>query len=253
MNILYLDCLSGISGNMFLGALVDMGLDMDIIQKNLDKLNLEGYRIEIIPTVKRGISCTYLDVEIDWDYFSPEKRKEYTYPEEIYKKIRESTLSDFVKENSLETFQRIIKAKSKIFKAPEKEIHSNSIEMIDSYVDIIGAAVAIEYLNPDKIHASAVHDGTGHFKSRHGIKIIPDPVVLEIFSQSKVPIHSTEIRGQLVTITGAAILSQFVEEFTGMNFSIEKIGYGCGRSDFEIPNVLRVIEGREVKRRSKFF
>lgn len=252
MDILYLDLLSGISGNMFLGALVDLGFDINIVKKEIEKLPLEGYKIELSSAIKKGISCTYLDVNIDWPSFSSEKKKEQSFPKDIYKTLEESNLSPYVKKNALEAFQRNISSKAKIFDVPEDEIHFNTIELIDTYIDIVGAAAAIESLAPKKIIASTVHVGTGHFKSRHGTRIIPDPIVMEIFRSRNIPIHSTEIRGQLVTITGACILAQFASEFSPMNFSVKNIGYGCGSSYFEIPNVLRVIEGVERKTKNKF-
>ena len=248
MDILYLDPISGISGNMFLGALVDLGFDINIIKKELQKLPLEGYTIDIAPAVKRGISCTYLDVSIDWDYFTKEKRMEKTFPKDIFKTLEESSLSPFVKQNAIEAFEKNISTKAQIYNAKKEDIHFNSIELIDTYIDIIGASVAVENISPKKIQSSSVHVGTGHFKSRHGIRVIPDPIVLEIFKSRNIPIYSTDIRGQLVTITGACILAQFVDEFCPMNFSVKNIGYGCGSSDFEIPNVLRIIEGETISK-----
>lgn len=252
MDILYLDCVSGISGNMFLGALVDIGLDIELIKKELRKLPLEGYEIKISKTEKKGIACTYLDVDIDWNYFSEEKRKEQSFPKDIYRTLEESGLSPYVKKNAIEAFEKNILTKSKIFNVPENEIHFNSIELMDTYIDITGAAIAIEQLHPKKIQASTVHVGSGHFNSRHGTRIITDPIVLDLFQSRNIPIISTDIRGQLVTITGACILTQFVDEFCPMNFSVKNIGYGCGSSDFKIPNVLRIIEGEENLFKGKF-
>lgn len=252
MDILYLDTLSGISGNMFLGALIDLGFDINILKKELAKLPLEGYTIEIAPAVKKGISCTFLDVNIDWEYFSVKKRTEQTFAEDIFNTLNKSDLSHFVKQNAIEAFEKNITAKAKIFGTSKDKIHFNSVELIDTYIDIVGACTAVESLSPKKIQASAVHVGTGHFKSRHGTRIIPDPVVLEIFKIRNIPIHSTDIRGQLVTITGACILAQLVDEFCPMNFEVKNIGYGCGSSDFAIPNVLRVIEGTQLQSKNKF-
>jgi uncharacterized protein (TIGR00299 family) protein len=243
MTVLYYDCFSGISGDMNLGALVDLGVDPEYLKSELKKLKLENFKVEFNTDQRKGITGTKAHVLI-----MEKKGKSKTDHDQhhnsrnlndIKKIINQSSLNDFVKAKSLDIFQRVAEAEAKIHDKSIDEIHFHEVGAIDSIVDIVGAAICIDYLKPDEIISSSVEVGGGFVKCEHGIFPVPAPATAEILKN--IPIKSGAVQSETTTPTGAAILATMVNEFTDkIQFTIHKTGYGIGSKEFDIPNVLRV-------------
>lgn len=250
MKVLYYDCFCGISGDMNLAALIDLGVPKEYLIEELLKINLDSeYEIKIEKSVKRGITGTRVDVELTENNHSHEEhihghQHHHRKLKDIEEIINSSYLSDKVKKNSLEMFMKIAEAEGKVHGKDLYEVHFHEVGAVDSIVDLVGAAICIDYLKVDKIIASPVQVGGGFVKCSHGIIPVPAPATMEILKN--IPINTGIVQFETTTPTGAAILVSNVEEFTEkINFLIEKVGYGIGHRDLEIPNVLRVYLGEQ--------
>jgi len=245
MKILYYDCFCGISGDMNLGALIDLGVDKEYLIQELSKLNLDSeYELKISKELKKGISGTKVDVILTIQHHSDDGHPRHRNLADIENIINTSSLSDRVKKVSLDMFIRIAKAEAKVHGKSLHEVHFHEVGATDSIVDLVGAALCLDYLKVDKIMASSVQVGGGFAKCAHGLIPIPAPATIEILQG--IPMKSGIVPCETTTPTGAAILAGNVDVFTDkMNFSVSKIGYGIGYRDLEIPNVLRVYLGEE--------
>lgn len=273
LKTLYFDCSSGISGNMTLGSLLEIIGDENYLLEELKKLNIDGYKIQISKKVKNGITGTYVDVILenehcyekehlhqDEHYYENEikhlQKDDNNYKHEhihhhehrnlydINKIIEESSIDEKSKELAKKIFMRVAKAESKVHNKPLEEVHFHEVGAIDSIIDIIGTAILINKINPDKIISSVVNDGYGFIECTHGMMSVPVPATSEIFSNSNVNFRQIDVDTELVTPTGAAIIAELVEEFTSLPvMKIEKIGWGAGYKDLKIPNVLKVYYG----------
>ncbi|MDD5167410.1 MAG: nickel pincer cofactor biosynthesis protein LarC [Syntrophales bacterium] len=242
MKILYYDCFAGISGDMNLGAMIDLGVDRDVLLTELSKLHVGPYEIRICEDKRKGITGTRVEVAVNHASSHHGSHHEARTFRDIVAMIRESDLSDNVKNMSLDIFTRIAEAEGKIHGHPASDVHFHEVGAIDSIVDIVGAAICLEYLKADRIIASPVQVGGGFVKCAHGILPVPAPATVEILRG--IPIKSGLIPFETTTPTGAAILAATVQSFTEtVNFTPERIGYGIGHRDTEIPNVLRVFLG----------
>ncbi|HBC97609.1 MAG TPA: nickel pincer cofactor biosynthesis protein LarC [Clostridium sp.] len=240
MKILYYDCFSGISGDMNLGALIDLGVDKEYLKSELSKLDVGGYEIHAVKDVKSGISGTKVDVIL-------KKSREYNSHHnrnlnDIENIVDSSSLSSNVKNMSLEIFKKVAEAEAKVHNKPMDEIHFHEVGAVDSIVDIVGAAICIDYLKIDRVEASKVEVGSGFVKCAHGVFPVPAPATAEILRN--IPIKS-EVPFEATTPTGAAILTYLSSKYTeNKSFKINKIGYGIGHENNErIPDVLRVFLG----------
>jgi uncharacterized protein (TIGR00299 family) protein len=250
MKLLYLDCFAGISGDMFLGALLDLGVSEDALRTELEKLHLRDYRISSQRVTKQNISATKFDVTVfvDAAVHSPSpllhaavhEHRGYT---EIAAMIEKSGLSPRVKDRALRVFRRIGEAEAKIHGIPLEKIHFHEIGAVDSIVDIVGACIAVELLHVDEIHASPPRLGSGFVETAHGRLPVPAPATLELLKG--IPVQPSNEPFELVTPTGAALLAEFCTKFGPLPaLNIEKIGYGAGTRDLEkTPNVLRAVLG----------
>lgn len=237
MKTLYFDCSSGISGNMTLGALLELTGNSEYLLNELKKLKLEGYDIKISKTQKNGITATYVDVVLEHSH-------EHRNLNDVNSIIEKSELSEKVKDIAKRIFLRVAKAESKVHGKPIEEVHFHEVGAIDSIIDICGTAILIDKINPDKIISSTVNDGYGFINCAHGKMAVPVPATSEIFATSNVKFKQIDIEGELVTPTGAAIIAELSEEFNTLpEMNIEKIGWGAGSKDLEIPNVLKVYYG----------
>lgn len=252
--ILYFECLSGISGDMTIGALLDLGADVDVFKAELDKLNLDGYRIEINKKSKNGIFGTKFDVVLESEHSHDKDHihghghpaKEHAHGHEhqrnyggIKELIEASRLNRKIKKMSIEIFDEVAKAEAKIHNVSINEVHFHEVGAVDSIVDIVGTAILIDMLDVEEIYASPVHVGTGFVKCAHGKIPVPAPATLEILKN--IPIYSKGIRSELVTPTGAAIIKVLAKEFVDRpEMVVETIGYGIATKDLEIANLLRV-------------
>ena len=254
MKILYFDCSSGISGNMTIGALLEIVDDENYLLNELKKLNIDGYEIKIFKKVKNGITGTYVDVLLEHEHHHKHKEhnheNEHTHHHEhrnlsdVNKIIDNSTLNEEVKKLAKKIFLRVAKAESKVHNKPLEEVHFHEVGAIDSIIDIVGTAILINKINPDKIVSSTVNDGYGFIECAHGKMAVPVPATSEIFSNSNVKFRQIEIDTELVTPTGAAIIAELATDFMPLpEMQVEKIGWGSGSKDLQIPNVLKVYYG----------
>ena len=243
MKTLYFDCSSGISGNMTLGALIEIVGDENYLINELKKLNVDGYHIEISKKVKNGITGTYVDVILEHEH-----HHEHRNLDDVNKIIDNSSLDEKVKELAKKIFIRVANAESKVHNKPLEEVHFHEVGAIDSIIDIVGTAILINKINPEKVISSVVNDGHGFIECAHGMMSVPVPATSEIFAASNVKFKQIDIDTELVTPTGAAIIAELAEEFTALpEMTVEKIGWGTGSKELKIPNVLKVYCG-EVER-----
>jgi len=245
MKIVYFDCFSGISGDMTLGALVDLGLDPDLLKGELSKLKLEGYQLSFSKTDKHSIAGTKAHVELTHNHNHDHNHDHHhgRHLSEIRQLIEDSDLSDDVKVKAISIFVRLGEAEAKVHDTTIEEVHFHEVGAVDSIVDIVGAAIGISAMGIEKIYSSPLSLGTGLTKSSHGIIPIPVPATMELLKG--VPVRQTEIKGELVTPTGAAIITTLSKGFGPMpEMVVDKIGYGAGTKDLaEQPNLLRVSLG----------
>ncbi len=275
MKILYLDCFAGISGDMTLGAFLDLGVKEETLLEGLKKLKVDGYKIEVNIKGKNGIMGTDVDVILeehthehhdhkedhnhkhDHDHHHQHKDEEshghvHSHDRNLHdieQLIDNSDLDDKVKQLSKDIFMKVAQAESKIHGRPIDEVHFHEVGAIDSIVDIVGAAICVNALEVDKIISSPLHTGTGFVHCQHGMIPVPAPATLEILREAKVPYYSTGIPKELVTPTGAAIIATIVDEFGPMpEGEAIAIGYGTGKRDMEIANLLRMVIAETKKK-----
>jgi pyridinium-3,5-bisthiocarboxylic acid mononucleotide nickel chelatase len=239
MKLLYLDCFAGISGDMLLGALIDLGVSDDVLSDELGKLKLPGYTASTRRVVKQNIEATKFDC-IEATSIRPQQHRGYT---EIAGMITVSGLSENVKRRALRVFKRIGEAEAKIHGVPLEKIHFHEVGAVDSIVDIVGVCIALEMLGADEVQALPPRLGSGFVETAHGKFPVPAPATLELLKGVSVQPSSEPV--ELVTPTGAALLAEFCTRYGTMPaMSIEKIGYGAGTRDLEkTPNVLRAVFG----------
>jgi uncharacterized protein (TIGR00299 family) protein len=245
MSILYYDCFAGISGDMNLGALIDLGVDAGYLKTEMEKLHIAGFHLEIRKELRRGISGTKADVVIENQ--ENEKHRHLRHIEEI---ILGSTLPEKVKVLSLKIFNEVAEAEAKVHQIPKEHVHFHEVGVLDSIADIIGAAICLDFLDVDKVYSSPVQLGGGTVKCAHGIMPVPAPATAEILKN--IPVRSGLVNYEATTPTGAAILAATVDQFTEINsLRIRKTGYGIGTRDTEVPNVLRVFLCEEAETETK--
>ncbi len=235
MKIAYLDCFSGISGDMTLGALLDSGIDEAAFRSEIAKLTDIEFKLNITKTSKGSITATDAEVVI---YEEHHHRHLHT----IVDIINRSALSDYVKTNAVNTFHKLAEAEGKVHGTSPEEVHFHEVGAVDAIVDIVGSSIGFEMLGVDKIIASPLPTGYGFVNAAHGIIPIPAPATVELLKG--IPIYSTDIEGELVTPTGAAIITNFAEEFRKLPMmKLQSTSYGAGKKNFGIPNVLRMFIG----------
>ena len=243
--ILYFDCFSGISGDMTVGALLDLGIDQEQFLSNLNKLHMGGYKIHIEKGLKKGIKGTDFTVVLeheDRDHDHHPHQHEHRNLHDVFHIIEDSALEPAVKELSKGIFQLVAQAEAKIHGKPLEEVHFHEVGAVDSIVDIVGTAICINLLDIEEVYSAPLHVGSGFVQCAHGTFPVPAPATLEILKG--IPIYNQGIRSELVTPTGAAIVKKLSVSFGDIPcMEIESIGYGLGKRDLEIPNVLRVFLG----------
>jgi uncharacterized protein (TIGR00299 family) protein len=235
MRTAYFDCFSGISGNMILGALIDLGLDVEELKEELGKLPLQGYQIEAKRIKKHEISAVYVDVVIQED--SGERTLK-----DILALIDHSTLTEDVQRLSKQIFTRLGEAEAKIHNQELSAVHFHEIGGVDTLVDVVGAVLGLKMLGLEQVICSPLNVGKGLVRTAHGMLPIPAPATVELLKE--VPVYTGEVEGELTTPTGAAIITTVATDFCDMPFlTIGKVGYGAGKMDLEVPNLLRVLIG----------
>ncbi len=235
MKTAYFDCFSGISGDMLLGALIDLGLSIDDLKKELKKLNISGYEITAKKQQKNHLTATKLNITV-------KQKQNHRSLSDINRINGNSALDPDIKKTSKQIFLKLAKAESKVHNIDINSVHFHEVGATDSVLDIVGTLIALKKLNIEKICTSPLPLGTGFVKCAHGTIPIPAPATVELLKG--VPIHQTATKGELVTPTGAAIITAITTRFSEMpEMQIEKVGYGAGTSDFDHPNLLRIFIG----------
>jgi uncharacterized protein (TIGR00299 family) protein len=240
MRTLYFDCFAGISGDMTLGALVAAGADARALKERLALLDLDGYGIEFETVDRSGISATRAVVNVTKD------EKPHRHLRDVLRIIEGSRLGDSVKQRASKIFTRLAEAEARVHNVAIERVHFHEVGAVDAIVDVVGACIGFELLGVERFAASALHVGSGMVEMEHGRFPVPPPAVAELLRGA--PIYSTEIRGELVTPTGAAIVATLCESFGPLpQMRVEASGYGAGTREYEkFPNVLRVIVGETV-------
>ena len=238
MKIAYFDCFSGISGDMTLGALLDLGVPLEWLKEQLRRIPLAEFDIVVNPIQRHGIHAAAVQVEILDSNIS----RNYS---DIRDLIENSPLSDAVKSSSLAIFKRLAEAEARIHKSTVDHVHFHEVGGVDALVDIVGAALGLDYLGIKHIVASPIPLGKGFVTCSHGKLPVPAPATLGILTG--VPVYGTGIPHELVTPTGAAIISSLAQRFEPLpEMVIDRIGYGAGQRDLEDrPNLLRILLAAE--------
>ena len=234
----YFDCFSGISGDMTLGALLDLGVPLEWLEEQLRRVPLNEFDIVVSPVQRHGIQAASVQVNI----LDNKTSRNYS---DIRDLIENSPLSDTVKSTSLAIFKRLAETEARIHNSTVDHVHFHEVGGIDALVDIVGSALGLDYLGVKNIVASPVPLGRGFVTCSHGKLPVPAPATLGILAG--VPVYGTDIPHELVTPTGAAIIRSLAQRFEPLpEMVISRIGYGAGRRDLEDrPNLLRVLLGAE--------
>jgi uncharacterized protein (TIGR00299 family) protein len=236
MKVLYFDCFAGASGDMILGALVAAGVDPQQLRDQLALLGVEGFSIEFQTVDKSGLSATLARVHTVHEH-------KHRHLKDITKIICESALSATVKERAVAIFTRLAEAESRVHNQPVEQVHFHEVGALDAIVDVVGAAICFDLLEIERFASSALHVGSGTVDMEHGRFPVPPPAVAELLKG--VPFYATEIKGELLTPTGAAIITSVSSEYGPMPLlKMDRTGYGAGTRNYErFPNALRVIIG----------
>jgi len=251
MKTLYFECNMGAAGDMLTAALLELH---DNPQEFLKKLNGIGIpNVTVIsaePSVKCGITGTHITVTVNGeeeghqhhDHSHGEHHHNHNKYHDIEHLVSHLNISDTVKKNALAVYKLIAEAESHVHGVPVDKIHFHEVGDLDALADITGVCMLIEELAPDVILASPVNTGSGHVRCAHGVLPVPAPATAYILQN--VPMYSDQTQGELCTPTGAALLKHFVKEFRAMPvISVNKIGYGMGKKDFEKANCIRAYIG----------
>lgn len=237
MKTAYFDAFAGASGDMILGALVDAGLSLDHLRTELSRLELSGYELQSRQVVKGGLGGTQVLVRV----LTPQPPRHLA---EIQALITNSSLAQPVKDKSLAIFNRLAAAEAKVHRTTVEAIHFHEVGAADAIVDIVGAVLGLEALGVEKVYCSPFQVGSGTVKCAHGLLPVPAPATMELVRGA--PVYATGVPGELLTPTGAAILTTLAEGFGPLpTMTVEAVGYGAGSLDLPLPNLLRVIIGRE--------
>ncbi len=273
MRELYFQCSSGISGDMTVAALLDLGADQEVLRRGLESLHLEGYHLHLGKTKKCGIEAVDFDVHLEnseeghshahgeehghdhpHSHAHPHEadghhEHHHTHPHthrnlgDIVKIIRESGISNHAKELAVHIFEIVAEAESKAHGLPIEEVHFHEVGAVDSIVDIVSAAICLDNLGVSKVYCPYICEGQGTVRCQHGIMPVPVPAVINIASSYEISLKITENQGEMVTPTGVAIVagirtaSELPEQF-----KIVKTGIGAGKKDFSQANILRIFE-----------
>lgn len=236
--IVYFDCVSGISGDMALAALIDLGADSTYIEQHLRRLPIELFEMSVLSVIKQGIVAKKL--HLHFGHARHHHDHHHRRASDILDMIENSDLPPRVKERSHAIFQAIAVAEGKIHGIDPRDVHFHEVGAMDSIIDTIGVCLALEFLNIDEIHASPVPTGHGKVSMAHGFYPIPAPATTELLRG--IPLAALDVQGELTTPTGAGILKALASQFYSLGFvTINQIGYGAGEKDFSHPNVLRAL------------
>ena len=235
----YIDCFAGASGDMFLGALVDAGVPFETLESELSKLGMSDYTLSHSTTTKHGITATKVDVLAQEGHV-------HRHLSDIVDILNASSLDQDVKNRALAVFTRLAEAEANVHGTTIEKVHFHEVGAVDAIVDIVGTVIGIKHLGIGHIDCSALSVGTGSTKGAHGAMPIPVPAVVAMCAD--VPLRRTVIPKELLTPTGAALLTTFADSFgEPTTFTGDTVGYGAGTRDLdEIPNLLRIEIGDDT-------
>lgn len=252
MKYAYCDCFSGVSGDMFLGALVDAGLPVEVLREQIGRLNLpEPVELRTEETHKGALRCTSVDVLVEeHDHHHEEHHHEaghhhHRHLSDIVALIESSSLSESIKRTSLAIFQTLAEAEARVHGIGIEEVHFHEVGALDSIVDIVGAAIGLDYFEIDRLYASAVPFSGGQVMSEHGTLPVPAPATLEILKNAHAVMTPSPAQVELVTPTGAAILATLAT-FERPNLVVTGVGVGAGKRELPWPNIFRLILGESA-------
>ena len=233
---LYFDCFAGASGDMILGAMVGAGVDPNYLREQLSLLRVDGFSIDFETVNRSGLSATYARVETAHEH-------KHRHLSDIRQIIEAADLTDYVKKLSVQIFTRLAEAEARVHNEPIDRVHFHEVGALDAIVDVVGAAICFDFLKIDRFVCSPLHVGSGMVEMAHGRFPIPPPAVAELVKG--VPFYATDIKGELLTPTGAAIITTVCNEYGPIpKMTTESMGYGAGTREYkDFPNVLRVLVG----------
>lgn len=236
MKTLYFDCFAGASGDMILGAMVAAGVDPSALREQLSLLRVDGFNLNFETVDRSGLSATYARVETAHEH-------KHRHLSDIKKIIEDSGVSDAAKQLAIQIFTRLAEAEARVHNEPVDHVHFHEVGALDAIVDIVGAAICFDLLKIDRFVSSPLHAGSGMIHMAHGRFPVPPPAVAELLKG--VPFYATDIQGELLTPTGAAIITTVCKEFGPIpQMTTEVTGYGAGTRQYQdFPNVLRVLLG----------
>jgi uncharacterized protein (TIGR00299 family) protein len=236
MKTLYFDCFAGASGDMILGAMVAAGVDPVALKEQLCLLSVQGFEVDFVTVNRSGISATHARVQTAHEHV-------HRHLGDILKIIYDSPLGDGVKERAAKIFSRLGEAEAHVHNEPLDHVHFHEVGALDAIVDVVGASICFELFGIERFVCSPLHVGSGTVDMDHGRFPVPPPAVTELLKGA--PVYATDIKGELVTPTGAAIIASVCNEFGALpRMTIESTGYGAGTREYEkFPNVLRVLVG----------
>jgi len=261
MQTLYLECQNGISGDMVVAALLDLGADQKVLEQALESLPVGGFEIVVSRVKRAGLDMCDFDVRLDAAHENHDHDMEYLYGhscqekeqpyghehghrnlEEILQIIDQANMSDTAKRTAIRIFEILAEAEAKAHGVPKEEVHFHEVGAIDSIVDIVSVAVCFDNLHIKDTVIPFLNEGQGSIRCQHGILPIPVPAVVNIAADFELPLHITETKGELVTPTGAAIAAAVCTLRTLPSvFSIQKVGMGAGKRNYERPSFLRAM------------
>ena len=238
MRTLYFDCFAGASGDMILGAMIAAGVDPEVFKEQLSLLGVSGYTIDFETVNRSGISATYARVQTAHEHA-------HRHLSDILKIINNSRLSGGVKDRAGKIFSRLAEAEALVHNEPVEQVHFHEVGALDAIIDVVGAAICFELLEIERFVSSPLHVGSGFIVMDHGKFPVPPPAVAELLKG--VAIYSTDTVGELVTPTGAAIITTVCTDYGPIpKITLERTGYGAGTREYEkFPNALRVLIGED--------
>jgi len=236
MKTLYFDCFAGASGDMILGAMVAAGVEPHAVLGQLSLLNVQGYSVDFQTVDRSGISATYARVQ------TPDEHA-HRHLSQILKIIYDSQLPVGVKDRAAKVFSLLAEAEARVHNEPVERVHFHEVGALDAIIDVVGAAICFNLAGIERFVCSPLHVGSGSVEMDHGRFPVPPPAVVELLKGA--PIYSTDIKGELVTPTGAAIIATVCSEYGPLpKMELQRTGYGAGTRQYEkFPNVLRVLIG----------
>ena len=251
--VAYFDCFSGASGDMIIGSLLDAGLDFEVLKKALEGLDFHGYQLTAEKVLRSSITATKFNVVLQEEEHehNHESSLHHRGLSEILNIINTGKIPDSVKTKSSEIFRRLGEVEAGIHNVPVEEVHFHELGAIDTIIDIVGTVFALETLKIERVYSSPLAVGSGTVKTAHGILPVPAPATLQILANAGAPIinapPSENPPGELLTPTGAVLITSLATGFKLPNLKVEKVGYGAGNKQFPTwPNVVRIWIGEET-------